>query len=132
MVTSLDVVSAIIQRRTSKLNWGWQSRPGRPEPPREDGALHHPCADSNHIGRSAALPREFPANRENYREFYSPNTNIMVCWRISRSSGVKTCRVFDTRLSPVRIATYCLPPASNVIGGAENPVPTLIFHNCSS
>ena len=53
-------------------------------------------------------------------------------WRISRSSGVKTCLVFDTRLSPVRIATYCLPPASNVIGGAEKPVPTLIFHSCSS
>src|SRR5579871_799850 len=76
-----------------------------------------PCASHDMTGRA---------------DGYNPNTNIIVWWRISRSSGVRTCRVFDTRLSPARMTTYCLPPVSKVMGGAEKPVPTLIFHNCSS
>ncbi len=30
------------------------------------------------------------------------------------------------------MATYCLPPTSNVIGGALKPEPTLSFHSSSS
>ena len=33
--------------------------------------------------------------------------------------------------SPDAIAMYCLPLTSNVIGGAEKPEPTLIFHSSS-
>ena len=57
---------------------------------------------------------------------HSPNTNSMVWSRISRSSGVSVIRPLDTRLKPVRTVTYCLPPASNVTGGALMPTPTLI------
>jgi len=56
---------------------------------------------------------------------YNPNTNSMVWLRISRSSGVFTSVVLAGRLSPVRIATYCLPPTSKVMGGALMPTPTL-------
>jgi hypothetical protein len=42
------------------------------------------------------------------------------------------CRFREARLSPDRIATYCLPPTSKVIGGAEKPEPTLTFHTSSS
>src|SRR6202795_3631245 len=66
-----------------------------------------------------------------YGRPYSPNTNSMVWLRISRSSGVNWKRRRVIGLSPDRIATYCLPPASNVIGGALNPVPTLIFQSGS-
>jgi len=60
---------------------------------------------------------------------YSPNTNSMVWLRISRSSGVNAWRPFDIALKPERIATYCLPLTSKVMGGAWKPVPTLIFHS---
>src|SRR5215475_14144810 len=46
--------------------------------------------------------------------------------------GVNWWRRLAIGLSPARIATYCLPPVSNVIGGASKPVPTLIFHNSSN
>src|SRR5271168_2120204 len=65
------------------------------------------------------------------RFHHSPNTHSMVWLRMSRSSGVNTWRPSAMRLSPDRIATYCLPPASKVIGGALKPVPTLIFQSCS-
>src|SRR5262249_32627143 len=62
---------------------------------------------------------------ENSRLPYRPNTNSIVWLRISRSSGVFTSVDFAGRLSPVRIATYCLPPTSKVMGGALMPTPTL-------
>jgi hypothetical protein len=57
------------------------------------------------------------------RRHQSPNTNSMFCWRMSRNSGVSVSLPLDMRLRPVRIAIYCLPPASNVMGGALNPEP---------
>src|SRR6516162_198840 len=42
----------------------------------------------------------------------------MVWLRISRSSGVFMSVALAGRLSPVRIATYCFPPTSKVMGGA--------------
>src|SRR5262249_53248687 len=68
---------------------------------------------------------------ENSSPSYSPNTNSMVWLRISRSSGVFMSVVLAGRLSPVRIATYCFPPTSKVMGGALKPTPTLIFQSCS-
>ena len=41
-------------------------------------------------------------------------------------------RLRATGLGPDTIATYCLPLTSKVIGGAEKPEPTLIFHSSSS
>src|SRR5882757_1174728 len=61
---------------------------------------------------------------------YSPNTNSMVWFRCLRSSGVCECRRLEIGLKPDRIATYCFPLTSKVIGGALKPVPTLIFHSC--
>src|ERR1700682_30320 len=49
---------------------------------------------------------------------YSANTNSMVWLRCSLSSGVKLSARSEMRLSPERMATYCLPPTSKVIGGA--------------
>ena len=40
-------------------------------------------------------------------------------------------RLRDAGLGPDTIATYCLPLTSKVIGGAEKPEPTLIFHSSS-
>ena len=60
---------------------------------------------------------------------YSENTYSTSAWRISRSSGVLINRPLDPGLGPEMIATYCFPLTSNVIGGAEKPEPTLIFHN---
>src|SRR5207247_1317040 len=62
---------------------------------------------------------------------YRAKTNNMVWLRISRSSGVCECRRLEIGLSPDRIAMYCLPLTSNVIGGALKPVPTLIFQSGS-
>src|SRR5712691_11652499 len=62
---------------------------------------------------------------------YRAKTNNMVWLRISRSSGVCECRRLEIGLSPDRIAIYCLPLTSNVIGGALKPVPTLIFQSGS-
>src|SRR5262249_50688328 len=62
---------------------------------------------------------------------YSPKTNNMVWLRCSRNSGVRSWRRLVMALRPDRIAIYCLPPASNVIGGALKPVPTLIFQTWS-
>ena len=55
----------------------------------------------------------------------------MVWLRISRSSGVNTCRDAAILLKPDRIAMYCLPSTAKVIGGALKPEPTLIFQSCS-
>src|SRR5262249_55210016 len=67
------------------------------------------------------------------RQFHhSPKTNNIGCCTFSRSSGVSTSRVLVIRLRPERMATYCLPPASKVIGGALKPLPTLIFQSSSS
>src|SRR5262249_11392679 len=63
---------------------------------------------------------------------HSPNTWSTRALRCSFSSGVLTSRPFETGLGPDTIATYCLPLTSNVIGGAEKPEPTLIFHSSSS
>src|SRR3981081_2290356 len=61
----------------------------------------------------------------------NPDTHSMVWLRISRSSGVCECRRLEIGLTPDRIAPYCLPSSSNVIGGALKPLPTLIFHGGS-
>src|SRR5215467_12162838 len=61
---------------------------------------------------------------------HSPNTNSMGWLRCSFSSGVNTCLLSAMRLSPARIATYCLPLTSKVIGGALKPTPTLTFQSC--
>ena len=75
--------------------------------------------------------RRRPAGREEAIRSYSPNTNSIVWLRISRSSGVFTSAVLAFRPSPVRIATYCLPPTSKVMGGALKPTPTLTSQSCS-
>src|SRR3954452_5346877 len=71
-----------------------------------------------HIHAAKALPQR-------------PNTNSMVWLRWSLSSGIIACLLSAMRLSPDRMAMYCLPFTSNVIGGALKPTPTLIFHSCS-
>src|SRR5262249_16966818 len=63
---------------------------------------------------------------------YKPKTYSTVALRCSLSSGVLTSLFLAAVLGPDTIATYCLPPTSKVMGGAENPEPTLIFHNSSS
>src|SRR5262245_9009530 len=77
------------------------------------------CDAPQHEGQNRAAP-------------HKPNTTSMGWLRFSRSSAVCVCRRLVIGLSPDRIATYCLPPTSNVIGGALKPVPTLIFHKGSS
>src|SRR6202035_5446558 len=62
---------------------------------------------------------------------HNTNTYSTTALRCSRSSGVLTSLALAAGLGPETIATYCLPLASNVIGGAEKPEPTLIFHNWS-
>src|ERR1700738_4302697 len=62
---------------------------------------------------------------------YHPNTCSTIALRCSRSSGVLTSLALAAGLGPETIAIYCLPLTSNVIGGAEKPEPTLIFHNWS-
>src|SRR5882724_9867435 len=82
-----------------------------------------------HVGtrrKRAALP-----TLQNDGDLHSPNTNSIVWFRCSFSSGSSRCLLRAIGLSPARIATYCLPPTSNVIGGALKPVPTLIFQSCS-
>jgi hypothetical protein len=63
---------------------------------------------------------------------HNANTYSTTALRCSRSSGVLTSLVLAAGLGPETIAIYCLPLTSNVIGGAEKPEPTLIFHNWSS
>src|ERR1700675_1192550 len=63
---------------------------------------------------------------------HSANTCSTSALRCSRSSGVLTSLPLAPGLGPETIAIYCLPLTSNVIGGAEKPEPTLIFHNWSS
>src|SRR5262249_10922540 len=89
--------------------------PPPPPPPPQPGEGAHP-------GRRA---------RVHQTSTHKPKTNSMVCSRCSRSSGVWVWRRLLIGLSPERIATYCLPFTSNVIGGALKPVPTLIFQSCS-
>ena len=52
-------------------------------------------------------------------------SNNMVRLRMSRSLGVLVSLFLETRPSPVEMATYCLPPASNVVG--RMPLPRLIL-----
>src|SRR5262249_61532772 len=90
--------------------------------------------DADTCGRPM-VPSGFEMHQHEGRDravAHSPNTNSMVWLRISRSSGVCVCRRLVIGLSPDRIATYCLPPTSNVIGGALKPVPTLILPKGSS
>src|SRR5262249_41744458 len=63
---------------------------------------------------------------------HNPNTYSTRALRCSLSSGVLTSLLFADGLGPDTIATYCLPPISKVIGGAEKPDPTLTFHSSSS
>src|SRR5580700_10869541 len=63
---------------------------------------------------------------------HNANTCNTTALRCSRISGVLTSLVLAAGLGPDTIAIYCLPLTSNVIGGAEKPEPTLIFHNSSS
>src|SRR5262245_50855396 len=69
---------------------------------------------------------------DNLGRSYSPNTYSTSALRCSLSSGVLTSLLFAEGLGPDAIAIYCFPPASKVIGGAEKPDPTLIFHTSSS
>src|SRR5579862_5364022 len=62
---------------------------------------------------------------------YNPNTNSTAAWRCSLSSGVLIFLSRACGLGPDTMATYCLPPTSKVIGGAEKPEPILTLHNCS-
>src|SRR6266849_10267253 len=62
---------------------------------------------------------------------YKLNTYSTVALRSSLSSGVSRSFVREVALGPDAIAIYCLPSTSNVIGGAPNPAPTLIFHSWS-
>src|SRR5579883_1651526 len=62
----------------------------------------------------------------------SAKTYSTVALRISFSSGVLTSFARAGVLRPEAMARYCLPLTSNVIGGAQKPVPTLTFHNSSS
>ena len=84
-------------------------------------ALRHADDESHQAIRR--LPRSQPAR--------SRSPPCAQWFRISRSSGVSVIRSFETRLRPVMIARYCLPPVSKVIGGALMPTPTLIFHSGS-
>ena len=59
---------------------------------------------------------------------HNPKTNSMVWLRMLAQFGRQHVAVLVIALMPDRMATYCLPPASKVIGGALKPVPTLIFH----
>src|SRR5215831_14243976 len=60
---------------------------------------------------------------------HNANTYSTTALRCSRSSGVLTSLALAGGLGPETIAIYFLPLTSKVIGGAEKPEPTLIFHN---
>src|ERR1700730_18178670 len=80
-----------------------------------------------HIDRSLASKRRNKAIAP-----YGPhnaNTYSTTALRCSRSSGVLTSLPLAAGLGPETIATYCLPLASNVIGGAEKPEARVILHN---
>ena len=66
-------------------------------------------------------------------ELRRPTGRIRTAWSGSNVAQFRRQRVAasGSRLMPERIATYCFPPASNVIGGALKPDPTLIFHTWS-
>src|ERR1700730_1174580 len=84
------------------------------------------------MGKRDVLKTQRPELTDRWGFHHSPNTNSMVWLRISRSSGVRVSLPLEIWLSPDMMATYCLPPASKVIGGALKPLPTLIFHSCST
>src|SRR5882672_958534 len=96
---------------------------------RHDAFLLIPLAHAMHVNRGGHKGRPYSGNVGAL--LHSENTNSIVWLRISRSSGVRMSLPLEIWLSPDMIATYCLPPASNVIGGALKPLPTLIFHSCS-
>src|SRR6202030_2050371 len=84
--------------------------------------------------RSSAPQHTSVADRPIYDDVgltHNANTCSTSALRCSRSSGVLTSLALAAGLGPDTIATYCLPLASNVIGGAEKPEPRLIFHNSS-
>src|SRR5260370_21115721 len=63
---------------------------------------------------------------------HNPNTYSTRALRCSLSSGVLTSLLFAEGLGPDTISTYRFPPVSKVMGGAEKPDPTLIFHSSPS
>src|SRR3954463_10869921 len=59
---------------------------------------------------------------------HNPNTYSTMAWRRSRTSGELSSLVLAPPLGPDAMAIYCRLLYSKVIGGAEKPEPTLIFH----
>src|SRR5258708_1038548 len=96
----------------------WAARRARPEP--AIGPAKGRTRGSTHPAGCQGPPRA---------SAHKPNTYSTVALRWSLSSGVASSFVREVALGPDAIAIYCLPLTSNVIGGAPNPAPTLIFQS---
>jgi hypothetical protein len=95
-------------------------------PTRREGATR---SSPRHVGCGTRLCAPCGLSRDLQHSAQRPNTYRTVALRWSLSSGVSRSFVREVALGPDAIAIYCLPLTSNVIGGAPNPAPTLIFHN---
>src|SRR5258708_18417399 len=91
-------------------------------------ALPHPNAEPR--GRNARAAADCAPLPFSFA--HSPKTWSTRAWRCSLSSGVLASCPLEPGLGPDTIPTYCLPLTSNVIGGAEKPGRTVIFHSSSS
>lgn len=87
----------------------------------------NPAAPQDQRGTAGSVTMTAAGGRHRFPA-YKPNTYNTVALRWSLSSGVARSFVREVALGPDAIATYWRPPTSNVMGGAPNPAPRLIFH----